>query len=343
MPVASASAIVPPSTSMAVTYMGLAFPVLLLLNVVVALYWIAKLRWNFLVPTLAILLTGNNVAKTIGINHSQSTSPQIDFTKHNLKVMSYNIRLFNFYEKGKEILGYINKVSPDVVCLQEFGYYTGSKQGYLTRQQLMQAMAQRYPHHHFCQSKQKIGTYGVALFSKHPITAHSEIMLPHEKNLASSTTISVAGDTLRVINVHLESNRLTGNDKKLWEKLSKADPEFQHVLQKVNMKLSNAYCNREQQALSLAEYIKSSDVPTIVCGDMNDVPVSFTYSTIAGCGLTDAFTEAGQGYCHTYNENLFYFRIDAIFHSRHFKAIQHETPHIEHSDHYPLVATLQWQ
>lgn len=83
-----------------------------------------------------------------------------------------------------------------------------------------------------------------------------------------------------------------------------------------------------------------AEVPLIICGDFNDTPVSYCYQQIRGA-LSDSWEEAGWGPGITYNRNKFWFRIDHIFHSKHFKTIDIKVlDEYSYSDHYPVLATV---
>ena len=43
--------------------------------------------------------------------------------------------------------------------------------------------------------------------------------------------------------------------------------------------MKSSYINRANESKKIKNHIKSSPFPVIVCGDLNDTPISFTYST----------------------------------------------------------------
>ncbi|MFY7877552.1 MAG: endonuclease/exonuclease/phosphatase family protein, partial [Pirellula sp.] len=72
---------------------------------------------------------------------------------------------------------------------------------------------------------------------------------------------------------------------------------------------------RAEQADAVAGHIKLSNVKNVlVCGDFNDVPLSYAYHTVAA-DLKDAFREAGSGLERTYLGPFPSFRIDYILSS----------------------------
>lgn len=102
--------------------------------------------------------------------------------------------------------------------------------------------------------------------------------------------IKVNGDTLLVVNNHLESNKLTEKDKEVYREMMK-DPDKQKVSQGSRLlirKLAEASAIRAVQADSIARLVagyKGGGI--IVCGDFNDSPISYTHRVV-GEGLNDA-------------------------------------------------------
>lgn len=86
----------------------------------------------------------------------------------------------------------------------------------------------------------------------------------------------------------------------------------------------------------------SSPYPNIVMGDFNNTPFSYTYRTVLGGDMTDAFSEAGFGFGRTFRMIRMYpLRIDFImadenaFEVRDFSTIDEKS-----SDHNPVTAVL---
>ncbi len=152
------------------------------------------------------------------------------------------------------------------------------------------------------------------------------------------------GDTLTLIGCHLESNKLTAEDKAVYTDMLK-DPEKEKVKSGMRLlvsKLAEATALRAPQADAVAAEVAAARYrPLIVCGDFNDSPISYTHRTISQ-GLKDAFVESGSGFGISYNQNHFYFRIDNILASPELKSYRCEVDrHIDASDHYPIACWLK--
>lgn len=101
---------------------------------------------------------------------------------------------------------------------------------------------------------------------------------------------------------------------------------------------------RAEQVQIIRGEIDRSPHPVIVCGDFNDVPVSYTYRQLSR-GLSDAFlTGSASRFAlgHTYVRHHLGIRIDYILHSPSFRATDFRIDPLPYSDHYPIRATLHW-
>jgi endonuclease/exonuclease/phosphatase (EEP) superfamily protein YafD len=111
---------------------------------------------------------------------------------------------------------------------------------------------------------------------------------------------------------------------------------------------------RLDQARDLAVWAASLPGPTLVAGDFNTPPGGVIYREMTR-PFTDSFAEAGTGWGHTYPSRwkppsflgdlpalpVSFLRIDYVFHSRHWKALQCEVGGRDGSDHRPLLAELE--
>jgi endonuclease/exonuclease/phosphatase (EEP) superfamily protein YafD len=107
-------------------------------------------------------------------------------------------------------------------------------------------------------------------------------------------------------------------------------------------KLGSAAAKRAPEAEAVHRYIEQhSQYPTIVCGDFNDTPISYSRRTIAQ-GLTDCFQASGRGIGMSYNQKGFFFRIDHILCSEHFQPFNcYIDDEMDASDHYPIICWLK--
>ena len=321
-------------------YFGLAFPVILLLNILFLVFWMIRRKWYFVISLTALLISYPNVHNTFPLNRKK------EVPENSIKVLSYNVHLFNFYTPAakNKIVDYLVSSDADIICLQEFGYSTDLEKSHLKKSEILDKLSKKYPYHHIDLAQlKKSRSYGVATFSKFPIQKKGKIEYNSKFNATIYSDMKIHGKTVRVFNCHLESNQLTENDKVLIQNLGEEykNDRINEVVDQLSQKLDRSYKLRAKQADIIAEKIAETNLPIILCGDFNDVPVSYAYAKIKGDRLSDAFVKSGCGYGHTFNEKRFWFRIDYIMHSSEFSAFQFNVDKVDHSDHFPVMCYLK--
>ncbi|MBR3518504.1 MAG: endonuclease/exonuclease/phosphatase family protein [Paludibacteraceae bacterium] len=331
-----AACYVDPSNHILPSYLGLAFPYVLLANTAFLLFWIARKKIYFLIPLIAFVICYSETRRTFSIGHDHKA------TGDTLSVTSYNVQMFQFFapkEKNKT-LEHILNCGSDIVCVQEFGHST--RKGYLSQKDITDTLLTQYP---YCAVYENQLTWnakiGVAILSKHPIVKKGIIDYESEHNSAIYADIVFKGDTIRVFDCHFESNKLTEEEKATLRKIKAiSKDDANSVVNSVSTKMSSSYKLRARQAEVVNNLVKQTKYPIILCGDFNDVPVSYTYHTVLGEELVDSFAECGSGYGYTYNGKLFHFRIDHIMHSKEMKALQFRIGKERNSDHYPISCKI---
>ncbi len=268
---------------------SLFFLPLLLINVVFLLFWAMRMKWYLLFPLIAIACMWSNLYTYLPI-HTASAN-QIEKTPSTISILSYNVKLFDFYKKNKstenyhEIIQYIIELDADIVCLQEFGYYNSSD--FLSEKDILNALQGKYPYHHIKYHLNSNGksTYGVATFSQYPIAEKGEIDYGSTFNHTIYSDIRINDKTLRLFNCHLESNRLTFNDKRKMAELidSTSQEKIQQTTSQLGKKLGAASKKRALQADSVAANIARSPYPIIVCRITATAQGVFCESFCAAC------------------------------------------------------------
>ena len=116
-----------------IPFFGLTYPIALIMNLVFIMVWgILKSRWFFLSSSLVLIGIPFHL-RVFSIQLSENTIPE---NANTVKVMSYNVRLFGYYEDNEskakqrktDIIKFIQKEAPDVLCLQE--YFTKEEDPY---------------------------------------------------------------------------------------------------------------------------------------------------------------------------------------------------------------------
>ena len=325
------------------SYIGLAFGFVLLANIVYLVFWIVFSKWKFaLISLLAILFCYKPITTFFPLHIISPKEP-----KGSIKLLSYNIQGFP-QERDKNasahpILDYITRTDADIVCLQE---YLVSKTGQsIFSQYDVNKILSKYPYRSITslESSGKYHIYGLACFSKFPIENTHEVVFESSYNGAAVYTIDIEGEKYTVANVHLESNNIKEEDKKLYSDfLQNADSvRLEQVTSNIRNRLGNAFRIRARQVEKVKEYIDRQDSHgVIICGDFNDTPISYAYHRMKK-GLKDAYVSTAFGPGITYHEDFFLFRIDHILHSGNIRAYRTKRDKVKYSDHYPLHTYLE--
>ena len=302
-----------PETVPIFTIISLAVPVLLALNIFFIIYWIIKLKKYFTISLISIILG-------IGyISNIYKFSEKKIFLNDDLKVMSYNVRLFNHYNWStdstivKKISSFIAEKEPDVLSIQE--YYDAEN------------LQLKYPYQ-FIKTKSNFNKFGLAIFSKFKIINSGSLDLKESANNIIYTDILKDKDTIRVYNIHLESLKMNTsqenfgiiNSDKLLEQM---EASFQKQAKQVELFL---------------QHEKKWDGKKILCGDFNNTAFSWVYRELSN-EKQDAFKEAGKGLGKTFNY-WYPLRIDFILTDANFDINNFKTFNVPYSDHYPILARL---
>ncbi len=326
------------------SFLGFIFPFLWISNVVFAVFWMFKKRKRLIISLSLIILTWSQWNAVFQLSNKDLPT-NID-KGHTITVMSYNVRMFDKYvwtkdkETPKKIYQFIKDQNPDILCIQEF-YINNKKNQYSENNILSKFKQYKYKHLEYNIKTKSGRKYGLATFSKYPITSTKPLHFENTTNFSIQTDIDINGKHIRIFNNHLESIRLQKENYNFIDSLEfKNDQERRKGIYDIFSKLKHAFANRSYQAQTIGRHIKNSPFPAIVCGDFNDTPISYVYRTVKG-DLKDSFIESGGGFGGTYNGNLPSFRIDFIFHDKSFESFNHKRIKVNYSDHYPIKTTLK--
>jgi len=309
----------PPNRFPTVSVLSLGVAPLIILNVLFMFYWGLRLRKQFLLSLIVLILASINFASFIKLGNSKTTNTN----KESIRVATYNVRLFNQYESKekrqeapKVFAEYIEEVKPDILFLQE--YYDNKEVNFST-----------LPHKYIAYNDSR-GVFGHAIYSRYPILKHGSFAFDASSNNALWADIKVDNDTIRVYNVHLQSMRITASVAYLQE----TDTEV------IKNKISDAFVKQENQLKQLRRHMEEvPNMKKIVAGDFNNTPFSYTYKKLRG-EMKDAFLEKGSGIGTTFHFDGFPLRIDYILVSPDIKVRQFTTLDETFSDHYSLWADV---
>lgn len=285
------------------------------------------------------------------IGHKEN--PEVEGIR--LKIESYNVGMFSSSgnklsreECRKEMAHHLKMESPDIVCMQEF---------FVEDRTQADTIFSQYPHRHYHLFKARNGKlFGNIILSKFPMGDRGRISFPNSTNLSIYADIKHFGRSLRIYNNHLESYNVsfTALAHKFSDKLEEMREkegdihnakeeslggEITRDIVETHEKMKGTFIKRSEQVARILDDINSHSQPTIICGDFNDTPMSFTYHTLAK-NRKDTFEEAGKGFGATFATLWPLLRIDYILVPQDAGCATHNAQKISLSDHYPVISEI---
>jgi endonuclease/exonuclease/phosphatase family metal-dependent hydrolase len=292
-------------------------PFLVLGNILFLIYWILQFKKAVFLPIVSLVIAYFFMGSFFQFRAERPMPSSKDFS-----IMSFNTRLFNKYQWsddpsiGNQIVAFIQKTDPSVVCFQEFD--VSMKERFMS-----------YPHTYISasdNSKQAVQ----AIFSKFPIVAKGLLPFTNSTNATIFVDLKIKGDTVRLYNVHLQSLRV---------KPEAASLEA-GTRERLYKRLKVSFAKQQAQADIIASHKSDSPYKVIVVGDFNNNQFSSVYHTIKG-DLTDSFTSLGSGYGKTFDFKYFPMRIDFLLSDPGFEIAYHKSFPLHLSDHFPVLVAYR--
>ena len=258
--------------------------------------------------------------------------------KGDIKLVSYNVQHFHGEgsntqkENAEKIVAFLDEQDADIICLQEVRL---RKNSIFNLEKTVKSLGS-ISHYQYARSST---TYGSVTMTRYPIINMGEIRFENSRNITIYTDVLIQKDTVRIINVHLQSYQIDPGRYSIIDSLKIIEEEDLRELKEMGSKFKKAFQLRAEQVREIRKYIDGSPYHVIVCGDFNDAPASFSYHKIKG-RLKDAFVCSGKGIGRTYVGKLPSFRIDYIFHSEGFQSFNFQTYDFRMSDHLPVSCEL---
>ncbi len=310
---------------------GLGFPVLLVINLLFMLFWMIKVRPQFLFSLIALLLSWKDVSALYKLN-KESKALNLNSS---IEIMTYNVRMFNRYrwldKQGvpERIDSIVKAVQPQILCIQEFYSY-----------QQTPVFNFKYEVKNMADYEKK---YGLVLYSNYEVIHSGQINYPSGMDLGTNTFFQYADlligkDTVRIINLHLASLNLEEQDLQLVGEAGEINKwqERKSEFKKIGGMIEGAFEKRGHKMKAVLNFVDASPYPIVLCGDFNDTPSSWTYSQMEK-RFTDSFVEGGRGFGKTYQRFFFPLRIDHVFLSKELRVLDHRIIKKALSDHYGVV------
>ena len=340
--------IISPEKFWPLAFVAMSYPIILTVTAFFIVYWLLRRKWFLFLNIAFILLKWDYVAATVQFN---SQAKEVSAHSANIKVMTYNVRLFDYYNWSNNkntrhwIYDFLFNQQPNILCFQEFYH---DKTGYFpTIDTLLEVNSIRHMHvENYTKKLNNNQLWGMATLSSYPIINKGKIEFESTYgNLCIFTDLKLDEDTVRVYNLHLQSVRIGEDQYRFLDQImlnkSLSGIRMKELLGDLKLlvyRMAHAFIERGKQADLVANHIRNSPHHIILCGDFNDTPTSYSYQTLVA-DLNDSFTTKGFGVGSTY-VRIPFFRIDNIFYSNLFKAESHTVHPYELSDHFAVSTVL---
>jgi endonuclease/exonuclease/phosphatase family metal-dependent hydrolase len=327
-------------------FLSIGLPYVAVVLILYIIFWlIAKPRLAVL-PLITLLIGWKQLGVIIAWHPSATFSElKKDST---FRILTWNVRgmygISNSYytqqRNRTDIATLINKMDADIICLQEFNNISLKGDPNYNNIGLF---TNNYPYHFFSEDfTNKAGYYtsGTILYSKHKILDAKKIKFKGE-NAESLiyADILLNDDTIRIFTTHLQSFEFTREDYQNIEKIKKTDDKALEASESIYSKMKAAFTLRSAQADIVRNELDKCTQPSVICGDFNDVPNSYTYFHIRG-DRQDAFLSRSFGIGKSFNALAPTLRIDYILPDKNFVIKQFEMVDEGLSDHHLLVTDL---
>jgi endonuclease/exonuclease/phosphatase family metal-dependent hydrolase len=338
-----ASPFVNPTTFEYLAPFGLVYPVIMIFAVILLFFGLLQRQWKRLIFLVLLLAIGFPLHRHyFGFGKSTISNS----SEQTIKIMSYNVRLFDLYNWNStknyairdSIFNYLQQEKPDIICFQEFYYADSTK--FKTKDTLIDLLKAKHFQGQFTETKHAVNQYfGVATLSTYPIVSRGEIELNSAvSNFCIFTDIEKDEKIIRIYNAHIGSIQFGKEDYAIFDE---DDENSTTPTKKSNLitKLLTGYKSRADEIERILFHARRSPYPVIICGDINDTPISYCYQQI-NRHFTDSFLESGSGIGATYSGKIPPNRIDYIFHSDEFTSTQFNIQKDVYSDHRAITTNL---
>lgn len=294
-----------PRTFPWINLLSLMFPVLMILNIVLCIFWVAMWKKRAVFFLLISFIFFKPVQRWVNFTGESGVKP-------NLKIVTMNIK--NGSMGREKLYDYLVSTKADIIIGQECG---------------SELNIPGYPY--------KTDEYQiVALNSKYRIVKQEKLAKSGNGN-SFYADINMKGKIIRIVNVYLNPFSFDKQKVRPAEDLEENKVKMKYVLKR----LIPTFKIHQDEVSDVREAIDHSPYPVILAGDFNSVPNSYEYYTL-GKGLTDAFVTAGKGSATSFHDYKFPIRIDYIFVSETIKPVSYRVDRsIKLSDHFPVIGEFK--
>ncbi len=309
-------------------FFGLYYIPIFFLNAVLLVVGLVRMRPYVIVTLVAMLpsLFFADLFVKFGQEEKSVTGDEV-------KIITYNVGRFAAAAKGmneaqalSKVCEFASREAPDILCLQEFYTTDTASIG-----RILKFLPYRYRHFFW-----EGGCYsGNIIFSRYPIVDGGALTFKDSHNLCVWSDLRINDATVRLYDCHLQS---TGFSFTNFVKRLSGKGHLSDEVMAVHETLAHSNIRRSEQVGAIHDHILACTLPTIICGDFNDTPMSYTYHKLAS-KHKDSFVDGGGGFGATFSVLWPLLRIDYVLVPENVSCDRTRTVRVPYSDHYP-VSTL---
>lgn len=300
------NAYIPPSVLGFLNLLSLGFPILIIINIILLIFWI--ITWKkravvFLVLSLFFIIP---TRRWVNFTPTKKEKP-------NLKIISLNGKSGLFGDEN--IYSFLNSQNADVVLTQEYRSAENLK-GF-------EYFERNFP--------------VVKIQSRFTIVESGIVETDAKNGRCIYADIKVNGKIIRFVNVYMEPFYL---DKSMVKPTKDMDANEEKV-KSILHKLIPTFRKHQSQIAPIKGFLDGSPYPIILAGDFNSVPNSYEYYTLSE-NLEDTFLKVGKGSGTSFHDFKFPIKIDHIFASKSIEPISYNVDRsVKISDHFPVIAEFR--
>lgn len=347
--IAGYSGHIDPRTSAFAALLTMAYPAVLIANLLMMLPALLVSRKLLVIPVAALLLTLPAALDYCPLNFSTARPPVLtpEQQQHSFTLLSYNAALLRpvdgcyLPDGGNPSVSYIINSGADIVALQEIEVLSPYEPWHITKAQI-DSLKAIYP---YMMAPYPEGV-NLAILSRYPMKRIPLMLRKGFYSTGFAVEITLPDSTgLTLVNLHLQSLGLNGDDKALYTDMLKAKADRQQLSTartRLYDKLAHAFRERAGQADDIREFVlgRPEGSNIIVTGDFNDVQGCYAINHIEdGTGLRSVYREVALGPRISYYANHFLFRIDHTLYRGSIKPLYYSIDNqFRKSDHFPTLS-----
>lgn len=297
------NAYIPPSVFGMLNLLSLGFPILIIINILLLIFWIVSWKKRaavFLVLSLFFIIP---TRRWINYTPTKKETP-------NLKIISLNGKSGKLGDEN--IYNFLNNQKADVVLTQEYKSAENLK-GF-------EYFERNFP--------------VVKIQSRFPIMESGIVETDAKNGRCIYADIKINEKIIRLVNVYMEPFYLDKSMVKPSGDMNVNEEKAKRILHK----LVPTFRKHQSQIAPIKGFLDNSPYPIILAGDFNAVPNSYEYYTLSE-NLEDTFLKVGKGSGTSFHDFKFPIKIDHIFASKSITPVSYKVDRsAKISDHFPVIA-----